>query len=77
MNIEALAAAVGVVNILFLAFNTSMVLNIKLAITELKAEIEKNRREDGNEVREWVEQRLAQHCQQCTGFKPHSRGHNT
>lgn len=60
-NMDIVATVVAVLNIIFLAFNTFMTLNIKLAVANLRAEIERNRREDSDEVRRWVEERLQQH----------------
>ena len=46
MDLASAAAVVGILNIAFLALNTFMVLNIKLAISELRTEISENRRQD-------------------------------
>ena len=69
-DIESLAQIIGGVNIIFLAVNFVMVLQIKLAISEMKTEIEKNRREDVTQMRTWVENLLRSHCEGCASYSP-------
>lgn len=59
MNMDIIATVVAILNIVFLGFTTFMTLNIKLAVANLRADIERNRREDAEDMRQWVEERLA------------------
>lgn len=58
MNLAAIATAVALLNIVMLSINAWVMVNIKLYIEKLKAEIAENRRVDANELREYVDIRV-------------------
>lgn len=57
-GISALASVVAFVNIAFLAGNAWLSLNLKLAISSLELRVERNRREDAQDMRKYIDDRF-------------------
>jgi hypothetical protein len=64
-SVSSLLNQIPLINFLFLGANTYFMLNIKLAISNLKTEISKDRMQDAKEMREWVEKEISAHTINC------------
>lgn len=68
--VAQIVSQIPIVNFLFLGANTYMMLNIKLAISNIQTKIAEDRMKDKEELRAWTQERLDSHSLKCFTGKP-------
>lgn len=66
-SISTLVSQFPLINLLILAANTYMTLNIKLAISKIETKIAEDRMKDEKELKSWVESKIDSHAIKCFG----------
>lgn len=68
-SVSNLVSQIPMINLLFMAANTYMMLTVKLAIQELKTQIALDRKKDSDDMQEWVKKEITGHSLQCSSVK--------
>lgn len=61
-SLSSLVSQIPLINFVFLGANTYMMLNVKLAISELRTQMEKDKAADKVEMQKWVKEEIASHA---------------